>query len=290
MRSSLRRVLFLVLLLSACSEPAQELPPFEHHAALADALTQLDAEIASATPAEHTTQEADPEHITGLVSMLAHSTGRTRELPLEEIGTLGDGAIPSLIVQATRTEVDATERRAAIELLAKLATQRATEHLLQLVERSPESWIRAEAAWRLGQVGADWVVPRLVHRLKYELDHQTALWIADTLGRCGNYSGQIALWNIRTEGSTEEHRRSAEERLVDLAALAGARDADHLWELWFVADPEGLLQRANPSARLRREIWQRISDLSGEHFQLRGVDDARFVLSQMGSRVTAPMI
>ncbi|MFT7484442.1 MAG: HEAT repeat protein [Candidatus Paceibacteria bacterium] len=284
-----RRVLLVALAACGCAPPVQELPPFEHYAALKDSLQSLELTIQTEINAATSGEEVDPERIGGLVSMLANSSGRTRELPLEEILTIGDQAVGPLVVLATRTDHDAAERRACIELLAKLASARATEPLVQLVENSPEAWIRSEAAWRLGQVAADWVVPRLILRLKYELDHQSALWIADALSRCGNHSGQVALWNIRSDGPTEELRRSADERLVELASLAGARDPDHFWELWFVADPEDLLLRQQASPRLQREVWRRISDLSGEHFQLRGVDDARFVLSQMGAWVTDPL-
>jgi hypothetical protein len=44
-----------------------------------------------------------------------------------------------------------------------------------------------------------------------------------------------------------------------------------------------------PSLRLRLDTWRWISQLSGEHFQLRGVDDARIVLSQLGSWATGPL-
>ncbi len=289
MMSFTRLVLVLPLFVASCEPPAQELPPFEHHAALADSLSRLEAEIAASESDATSTQEVEPEQIGGLVHMLANSTGRTRALPLEEIKTIGPVAIPPLVVIASLSDHEPKERLAAIELLATLGGPRATEHLLQLCEKSPEDWIRRQAAWRLGMVDADWVIPRLILRLKYELDHESALWIADTLGQYGNHSGQVALWNIRTDGATPEIRQAADERLVALAELAGADDPDHLWQLWFVADPEERLLRQGASPLLQREVWQLISSLSGEHFQLRGVDDARFVLSQMGSWVTEPL-
>ena len=46
---------------------------------------------------------------------------------------------------------------------------------------------------------------------------------------------------------------------------------------WRGARP--LHARAGPAPR---ELWRLVSDLSGEHFQLRGVDDARFILSRLG--------
>jgi len=284
-----RTAALLVTALVACSEPAPELPTFDHRAALVEGLDAAEAAVAALPSPSGPTEEPDPEHVQGLVHMLANSSGRTRELPLEEIGTLGDPAAPQLAVIAANGEHDAGERLAACELLAKLGTPRAVEHLLQLCEKSPEGWLRAQAAWRLGEVDADWVVPRLVYRLKYELDAEAAIWLASTLGRHGNHSGLEALWNLRSNGEDEAIRGSAEQRLGELAAGVGAASPEEHWELWTGTDPERRLWRTDPSPRLVLAVWREIEQLSGEHFQLRGVDDARFILSRMGSWVTAPL-
>lgn len=279
----------LVTTLAACGEPVPELPTFDHRAALVEGLAAAEAAVEALPAPVGPTEEPDPEHIQGLVHMLANSSGRTRELPLEEIGTLGDPAAPQLAVIAANGEHDAAERLAACELLARLGTPRAVEHLLQLCEKSPEGWLRAQAAWRLGEVDADWVVPRLVYRLKYELDPEAAIWLASTLGRHGNHSGLEALWNLRNTGADDNLRTSAGERLAELAAQVGAASPEEHWELWTGTDPERRLWRGSPSPRLQLAVWREIEQLSGEHFQLRGVDDARFILSRLGSWVTEPL-
>ena len=285
------RALLMTLVLAACSAEAPELPVFEHYPALARGLARAEADVgAEAAAAPETSEAPEEEHVAGLVHMLANSRGRMRELPLEEITTLGDAAVPDLVVIAANSEHDAAERIAACELLAKLATPLASEHLCQLVERSPDSWVRAQAAWRLGTTGADWLVPRLLLRLKYETDPETVVWLASTLGAYRNYDGLAVLWRFRNDaGSSEELRNSAQERLESLARDAGLDSPEQHWELWNVSDPDGRLLNESPSPRLRLEMWKWISQLSGEHFQLRGVDDARFVLSRMGSWVVEPL-
>lgn len=292
MRRSLTRLARLCLIAAplACAEPVTELPAFEHYPALREGLAAAQAALAAAAADEGGEPAfVEPEHVSGLVHMLANSTGRTRELPLEEIGTLGDGAAPLLAVIAANTEHDGAERVAALELLGRLATPRATEHLLQLCEKAPEPWLRAQAAWRLGEVGADWCVPRLILRLKYELDEEAALWLASTLGKYRNDSGLEVLWKLSSSGRDQALRDSAAGVLSELARAAGAASPEEHWALWSGTDPERRLLRSDPSPRLRLAVWRQIEQLSGEHFQLRGVDDARFILSRMGSWASEPL-
>ena len=112
---------------------------------VAEALAKLDALLASEGGAQDAPAAVDPEHVSGLVSMLAHSTGRERELPLEEMRLLGEGATPRLAAIATETGRADEERAAACELLAAVGGDPALEQLLTLFERAPEGWLRANA-------------------------------------------------------------------------------------------------------------------------------------------------
>ena len=277
-----------LLLLASCGAQPSGLPAFELYPSLQRGLERSAAAI-EPRPEAAGEEELEPELVRGLVMTLAESTGRARTLPLEEIGTLGDPAAPTLAVIAASSEAPPGHRMAAAELLATLATHRAVEHLLQLAERSPEAWMRAQAAWRLSTIGADWTVPRLLKRLKYEVDEETAIWVAAALGSAGNQAGLEPLYRLWREGSTDTVRASAEARLVELSGQVGTESADELWRLWFEGDPEQRLLRAEPSARLEQEVWRHVEQLSGEHFQLRGVDDARFILSHLGAWATAPL-
>lgn len=272
-------------LLQGCAEGPPRPPAFEHYAARARGL----AEARAALDEEAPTEAPDPENVAGLVHTLASADGSMRELVLADIRSLGDGASAQLAVIAAATEGDPRERAAALELLGALDAPQASEHLVQLVEKSPESWVRAHAAWRLSSTSADWLVPRLLLRLKYEEDAETVIWIADALAAHGNYDGLAGLWRLSREAATEALRASARERLDAIAARAGLTSAEENWQLWNQGDPEGRLAQPAPSPRLVLAVWERIDQLSGEHFQLRGVDDARFVLARMGDWVTGPL-
>ncbi len=296
--SSQRYLACLALALAACGSEAPQEATFEHYDALQRGLERARASIESGpsteagaptTTAPEQRAALEDEHVGGLVHMLANSHGRMREVPLEEIGMLGDAAVPELVVIASNTEHDAGQRLAACELLAKLGTPLAAEHLMQLCEKSPESWMRAQAAWRLAEVGADWLLPRLILRLKYEKDPETVLWLASTLAAYKNFNGVDVLWRITNDGATEELRSTAAQRLETIAKEAGLDSARQNWELWNVADPERLIYNDAPSARLQLVVWELIGKLSGEHFQLRGVDDARFILSRLGAWAVTPL-
>ncbi len=284
---TIARAAFVAALCWGCSEPAQEAAQFTHSAVVQDHLAKLDQRLSqSAENSDSQAQAVDPEQVGGLVAMLATSSGGARELPLTDVQALGDGALAPLMVIATRTDKPQQERLAALELMEALGSLRATEQLLKICESSPEAWMRAQSAWRLGNLRADWTVSRLLYRLKYEVDEETRVWIARTLGLCGNYAGQDALYNTQNQGSTPELQQSAQQQIQDIVQASGVEDAQVLWNSWYVADPEGKILRKDPSDRFLREFWRLVSDLSGEHFQLRGVDDARYILSNLGAWAT----
>lgn len=273
----------------ACGPPA-EAPVFAHFAALEEGLgaarTRVQAELDGALEATAPAEPLEPGHVAGLVHMLAYSTGRIAELPLEEITTLGDAAVPALAELATRSDHDSGERLAACALLARVATPLACEQLMVLVERAPENWLRSQAAWRLAETDADWLVPRMLLRLKYEKDPETVIWLANALSSLGNFEGLATLWRLEREAPTQELSVRARERLDAIAEGQGIESAQLHWQLWQVDDPEGRVFNSSPSSRLELELWKLIEQLSGAHFQLRGVDDARFQLSRMGAWIT----
>lgn len=274
----------------ACGTEAPD-PPTAHRQVVAEALAELDALLAGEEGARPTPAAVEPEHVSGLVGMLAHSSGRERELPLEEVRLLGAGATPLLAAIATESGRAEVERAAACELLAAVGDEAALEQLLTLFERAPEGWLRANAAYALELAGSDWVVPRVIARLKYEKHPETIVWATSCLSSVGNHSGLEGLWGVRNTlaGADPALLALVDERLVALAAAAGADDPDEHFRLWATGDPSARLVAASPSPRLRRAAWERISHLSGEHFQLRGVDDARFVLARLGTWIVDPL-
>jgi HEAT repeat protein len=263
--------------LAACSQP-------EGPAALTrrPLVAERIAALESALPPEPEAGPVDPEHVAGLLHFLARARGRERDLPLLEVRELGDGAIPQLQGALGDTSRNADLRAAAIELLAALGTRRAIGTLCDHLERAPEAWVRAHCAWRLGEAGRDLALPRLVLRLNYERDPEARFWIASSLGAMRNDAGLETLWAIAQGGQEPELAAAAATRLEELASAAGATDAREHWALFASGDPDRRLRRHSPSTELRLEIWRLVERLSGAHFQLRGVDDARFALARLG--------
>ena len=99
-------------------------------------------------------------------------------------------------------------------------------------------------------------------RMKYEPDGEALAWILRTLWGFG-YGAALERATARAQSLPDPAGRA-----TLLAALSGYEGLDT------PASPE-------PSDSLVSETWLWISDLSGAHFQLRGVDDARYVLSSL---------
>ena len=276
------------LALAACGggeEPAApEAAPFEIRPVVAPGLAELEARVAAESPAPPPPED-DPdelrERVRGLCTFVSGASAALRDTALAEVRDLGDRAVPPLADLLGSDGAEPGERTAAAQLLATVGSPRAAACLLGQVESAREPWVRAHCAWQLAAAGQEWIVPRLVLRLKYEKDHDAAIWIASTLGRFGNYAGLLALENVRDQGITAELRGSAAARLAELAQGAGLDDPAELRRLWDAGDPEGRLPARERGPRYELEVWRKIQGL--DDFQLRPVDDGRFVLSRLGA-------
>lgn len=255
------------------------------------AIAELEARLAQTRAAaadEHPEPDAElHEHIEGLLSTLSEASdahSAMRRIAIEELGQLGPEAAPVLESVLVDRERPPALRKAAAQALARLggASARAgAAVLLAVVEASrgdhdPEPWFVAECAWRLGETEQDWIVPRLVLCMRYEKDHETVLWISSTLAGFGNFAGLQTLGVVAQMGTPELAARAAGLR-EELALAAGFADAAALERAWFTGEAlaEGT---ASPAREL--EVWKTILALS--EWQLRGVDDGRFVLSRLG--------
>lgn len=284
-----RGALLLVLCALAGGSCArrEEAPRIEHAPVVRDRLERLERELVAARPPAQPPADLDPEHAPGLVHMLATSGGRERSLVLEEARALGEALVPALAAIAADSERAPAERVAACELLEATGTASSAAVLIELVEKAPETWMRAQCAWRLRGTGRDEFVPRLLLRLKYEREAEPALWVASALGDFRNYAGLAKLWSLSAEAPVEELRTAAAGQLARLASEAGVGDAAEHYRLWHAGDPLGRLPRHEPSLALQVELWRWIAALA--EYQLRGVDDARFVLSNLGSYAVQPL-
>ena len=253
---------------------------------VAEALAELEARVAAAEPEPRTTTEGDLEQrVDGLLQSLASSSAgdSMRRLVLAELAQIGDPAIGPLSRALADRALEPRLRRAAAEALAAIDTPAAAEVLLARVEGSrtelePENWLIAQCAWRLGETGQEWVVPRLILCLRYEAEHEAVLWLASTLAHFGNLSGLEALAVVASTGNDEMRPRAAGllQSIADDAGFERWEDLEAAWR----GRPGTVLDEQPPSLRHRLEIWRHIRALS--EWQLRGVDDGRFVLSREG--------
>lgn len=156
--------------------------------------------------------------------------------------------------------------------------------------------VRRRAAWLCGQSGQTVLQLPLLLRLKYELDAETVVWVADALCRLGNDTGLAWLdAAIATHASAEPAGASAIEALrargVDLPEqptwdqVRQALQAQHAnWRARGVSALASTPPAAGPlAARIAAHV------VTTESTLLRPVDDARFVLTRAG-RLAVPLL
>ncbi|MEZ6019747.1 MAG: hypothetical protein R3F17_06485 [Planctomycetota bacterium] len=200
----------------------------------------------------------------------------------EELDGLGLAAAPPLRALLADEAQPIEIRMQAVYALGRLGAPTLAE-LVDLAIQSPSVDLRKAALYALADCEADWPVPRIALRLKYEKDPEARLWLARFLARHQNASGLPVLFDL-TRFETEALQSRAFGVLSELETQEGAPSAE-LYQAWLAADP-AFWQKAAISPALERELWLQIDQLSSEHFQLRGVDDARMVLTDLGTWAT----
>lgn len=275
------RALAFTLLLGAVGCGA-EAPPAPKQAALelrAVAKPALAAAESRAPRAVPVTTEADVEAIEAVLGAIGTPDVRMQRLAVADAKALGDGGVRALAAVLADVQAAAPRRNAAAEALGAIATPNAVDALALRMEIDREPWMRAQCAWRIQSAGLDESVARLVLRLKYETDGATVVWIANALASFGNYAGLEGLRVVRDTSPDTEARAQAADRLGVIATELGFESGDALYAAWSAGDPDARIPVRPPSDALLREAWYRIVRL-GE-FDLRIVDDARFVLARM---------
>lgn len=268
------------------ARPPAVLPAFETRDVVRARIAALEAELVASRPLEsvESVEPGEREHVRGLAALVAGEDRGMRAVALEDALAVGDACVPELAALARdggAAGAAGAEREAAVELLGALDTVRAAEELLLLLETAEEPWLRAHAAWRLDGTTQDWTLPRLVLRMKYETDHETVVWLSRTLATLGNFTGLGVLHVVATTSPDELQRSSALARMQEIAAAAGFEDPDELRRAWEEGGEEALF-RPPRSPRLELEVFRWIAGF--DEFQLRGVDDGRFLLARLGPR------
>lgn len=282
-----RAALSLALLVLACSRAERdEAPIYELTDVAQHSLAELEARV-EPLPAAPEPSAEQRSIAAGSVSVLAGGASDFRSVALDDLRGVGPAAVPVLREILLDPARLAEERAAAAEGLGALDDPIADEVLVQALEKAPEPWLRAQAAWRLASTRSDHLLPRLILRLKYEKDAETVIWLAATLARLGSFAGLDGLCVLRDGAATEELRATSAARLAEIVEETGAADAEELVRDWKSGALETRLAAAKPSERLRLEAWRLIAGLSA--WNLRGVDDNRFALSHLGAWVAAPL-
>ncbi len=288
LRRGARSALIFALALASCGgsdSSAVEKPLFALRPVVQPALAAATAR-APKTPV--TTAPADPEAVEAVLTTLESSDARMRGLAAVDAKALGDGAVAALAAVLDDASAPTERRSSAAQALGAIATPAAVDVLLDQLEVGRDAWLRAQCAWQLRAAGLDEVIPRLSHRLKYELDGTTVIWIADALASFDNLSGLDGLRVLQGSANDAAVRSDAAERMASIAAERGFTDGDALYAAWYAGDPEGRLPVREPSPALVREAWSYIARLA--QWDLRSVDDGRFALVRMESWIVPLLV
>ena len=235
----------------------------------------------------------DPELVElreGLIGMVIGSP-KLFEMAKQDVAGLKDEIVPVMVAGFAVPDRDPSELKVLIDLSASSPAPQIALEIVRIAAAHEEAWMRRYAGWSLAGLaetpGADQVIPQLLRRLKYERDAETLVWVCSTLAAFGNYAGTDRLYQLTARAAEDPAGGAARsqlaallqeaqlqlglEELPDTAAVAAA------WKEGRLGRPQGSVSNG-----LLSEIWLLLADLSGDHFQLRGVDDARHTLSLLG--------
>lgn len=157
--------------------------------------------------------------------------------------------------------------------------------------------VRRRAAWLCGQSAQTVLQLPLLLRLKYELDAETVVWVADALQRLGNDTGLA--WLDAAIGSEATAQQAGQLAIEALRARGVPLSAEPTWAhiqqhlrervaAWRTTGTPSLPEVQRPEqeqleARLATQLATTQSTL------LRPIDDARFVLTRAG-RLPLPLL
>ena len=274
-------VLVLALALGAgCgTEPVQPAPaPFVTQPVLAPALAELAKTVGKDEPLSLPGPDAQ-EMGAGLIEFLQTAPPGMGDAAFEDAQAQGNLLVPVYAQILGNPESSAADKAAAARLTAAIGTPEAAKLLLMHVEQSTMPSVRATCAWKLGDMGFDFAIPILIKRLKYEKDSSVTPWLGSSLAKLGNFSGVAYMVTVATWGGPGSE---AAGELYRVVASAGFADANALIGAWESGDPDDLFPSQERSARYELEVWRLVEDLTD--FQLRGVDDSRFILSKLGKQ------
>lgn len=285
----------LALVLSACEEPSAPkatLAPAVRTDLRAVATERIAALEAQLSPPPLPAPDEDlRERVRGLLETLSGADERLKRPARDEVRQIGPACAPVLSQMLFDAEAPLALRIVATQALGELDHPLAASALLRRIDagrlkKDPEPLLRAHSAWRLGEGTQDWVVPQLLLCLRYETDNETVLYLALALAHFGVYSGMDALYVVARDDPRPEMRERASATLTQIAVEAEFEAPAALYSAWKHGDER--FADAPFSAARELEVW-RLIRLFGE-WQLRPVDDGRFVLSLEHAKVTPLLV
>ena len=240
---------------------------------------------------ESSPAELDPELVEMREGLLEMVKGDPRQLAVAQgdFENLGVEVADVLLAGFEAHREDPVSLRFLADFASVVPDARLAQTVMELTASHEEPWLRRYCAWLLGRwsetPGAEAIVPLLVRRLKYERDQEAFVWIGTSLAAFENFAGLSAMFDLANRPDGQPGVEAARVELARIASEAPPKDDGSprtIGEI-AVAWDRGEVGRATPpSDALRGELWRLVADLSGERFQLRGVDDARYVLSRLG--------
>ncbi len=156
--------------------------------------------------------------------------------------------------------------------------------------------VRRRAAWLCGQSGQTVLQLPLLLRLKYELDAETVVWVADALCRLGNDTGLSWLDAAIASAATAE--AAGASAIEALRARGVALPDQPTWDQvraalraqhanWRAGGTSAFACAPPPEAALLARLATQV--VTTESTLLRPVDDARFVLTRAG-KLAVPLL
>lgn len=201
------------------------------------------------------------------------------EATLAELAELIDAALAG-------TGDDSLARRAE----ARLERDEFRGHAYEAALQHEDPNVRAQCAWRLGQMGRVAALPTLFWRLRYEIDNTVRLWMCDALTQLRCHAHLDVLVELLDDARVAE---PAAQLVLKVATEAGepvpesptwdqlkeiVRRLHAHWRRTGVAKgQEPIVMDAELEARLAGHV----ADLT--EFQLRPVDYARLALTSLGA-------
>lgn len=224
---------------------------------------------------------------------------------IDELKALAAGhAVPSAATQKELRDLGdvALQLVDADERTAMLSTRALCEHaqawwILEPALAHERVEVRRRAAWLCGQSQQTVLQLPLLLRLKYELDAETVVWIADALARLGNDTGLA--WLDAAIGAEATAQAAGAAAVEALKARGAPLSASPTWDeiqkalrqqhaTWLQRGTTALAGAPAPDAQqTTARLAAHLATTEGT--QLRPVDDAKYVIRRAGG-LAVPLV